>query len=182
MYYCLILNKEIEHQKISDIYREHRHKLFAYALKVVNNNRELAEDAIHNAFIAIIEQKDKYLLLKSEDFLYSTAIIVRNKCVDLLRKEEPYDKIPIEHIEFSIPSNDIPVEEEVITAIEYEKLCEYLKSIDDISQQVLKMKYCYKMTYKEIGKKLGMTPKHVDTRIMRAKEKVRKLIEKETLN
>lgn len=41
------------------------------------------------------------------------------------------------------------------------------------------MKYILNMSYKEIGEELGMTPKHVDTRIMRAKEKVRKLIKKD---
>jgi RNA polymerase sigma-70 factor (ECF subfamily) len=38
------------------------------------------------------------------------------------------------------------------------------------------MKYFLGMTYKEIGEELGISPKHVDTRIMRAKEKVRRLI------
>lgn len=41
------------------------------------------------------------------------------------------------------------------------------------------MKYILSMSYKEIGEELGMTPKHVDTRIMRAKEKVRRLMEKD---
>ena len=41
------------------------------------------------------------------------------------------------------------------------------------------MKYIQSMSYKEIGEELEITPKHVDTRIMRAKEKVRKLMEKE---
>lgn len=51
-------------------------------------------------------------------------------------------------------------------------------SIDEISRQVLIMKYIQSMSYKEIGEELGMTAKHVDTRIMRAKEKIRKLIGK----
>ncbi len=54
-----------------------------------------------------------------------------------------------------------------------------MNSIDEISKQVLIMKYIQSMSYKEIGEELGMTPKHVDTRIMRAKEKVRKLMEKD---
>ncbi|OPZ92186.1 MAG: RNA polymerase factor sigma-70 [Firmicutes bacterium ADurb.Bin419] len=41
------------------------------------------------------------------------------------------------------------------------------------------MKYILNMSYKEIGEELSMTSKHVDTRIMRAKEKVRKLMEKD---
>ncbi|WP_418884580.1 sigma factor-like helix-turn-helix DNA-binding protein [Anaerocolumna aminovalerica] len=44
------------------------------------------------------------------------------------------------------------------------------------------MKYVLGISYKEIGEKLNMTPKHVDTRNLRAKEKVRKLVEKELTN
>ena len=43
------------------------------------------------------------------------------------------------------------------------------------------MKYVLGISYKEIGEKLSMTPKHVNTRIYRAKEKVRKLVEKEMI-
>ncbi|NLN66397.1 MAG: hypothetical protein GX144_13535, partial [Clostridiaceae bacterium] len=49
----------------------------------------------------------------------------------------------------------------------------------ETSKQVLIMKYVFGMSYKEIGKKLNMTSKHVDTRILRAKGKIRKLAEKE---
>jgi len=51
-----------------------------------------------------------------------------------------------------------------------------MKNLDEISRQVLIMKYYFDMSYKEIGKELNMTPKHIDIRIMRAKEKMRKLI------
>ena len=54
-----------------------------------------------------------------------------------------------------------------------------MNTIDEISKQVLVMKYLLNMSYKEIGEELGMTPKHVDTRIMRAKAKVRKLMEED---
>lgn len=57
-----------------------------------------------------------------------------------------------------------------------------MNSIDEISKQVLLMKYILSMSYKEIGEELGMTPKHVDTRIVRAKKKVRKLMEKDVKN
>lgn len=56
-----------------------------------------------------------------------------------------------------------------------------MKSIDEISRQVLIMKYVLGISYKEIGEKLSMTPKHVNMRIYRAKEKVRKLVEKEMI-
>jgi len=41
------------------------------------------------------------------------------------------------------------------------------------------MKYVLEMIYIELGCELGITAKHVDTRIMRAKEKVRNLMRKD---
>ena len=57
-----------------------------------------------------------------------------------------------------------------------------IAELDETSRLVLLMKYVQGLSYKEIGKALGMTAKHVDTRIMRAKQKVRKLIEMRGMN
>ena len=176
VFYCSMLETEQERKKMTEIYQEHKHALLMYALKIVKN-QDLAEDAVHNAFIAIIEQKEKYFNLSCRDFRFSAVIIVRNKCIDLLRKQKPYAEIPIEELELYLESSEIPVEEQVIASTEYESIRRHLNSIDEISRQVLIMKYFDSMSYKEIGIKLNMTPKHVETRITRAKQKVRKLID-----
>ncbi len=54
-----------------------------------------------------------------------------------------------------------------------------MMKLDDISKQILEMKYIIGMSYKQIGEALNITPKHVDTKIMRAKVKMRKLLSKE---
>jgi RNA polymerase sigma-70 factor (ECF subfamily) len=81
-----------------------------------------------------------------------------------------------EDMEIFIESDDLPVDEQAIQSSEYEAIRKHLNAIDEISRQVLIMKYYQGMSYKEIGETLNMTPKHVDTRLMRAKEKIRKLI------
>ncbi len=163
---------------MSEIYEQHRHFLLAYALKIVQN-QATAEDAVHNTFISIIEHKEKYFALGSMDFRRSAVIVVRNKCIDLLRKQKPYVDTPIEDLEIYLESDDMSVEQETLTILEYDLMRKHLNSIDEISRQVLLLKYIEGLSYKEIGEQLGMTPKHVDTRLMRAKEKVRKFIEKE---
>jgi RNA polymerase sigma-70 factor (ECF subfamily) len=159
-----MLETENEKDKMAEIYEEHRHAMLMYALKILKN-QDLAEDAVHNAFLAIIEQKDKYFNLSCRDFRFSAVIIVRNKCIDILRKQKPYEMIPIEEIEFTLESKGKPLEEQVIISSEYDAIRKHLNAIDEVSRQVLIMKYYYSMTYKEIGEKLGMTPKHVETKI-----------------
>lgn len=176
--YLSMLDAEQEKQKVTDLYEEHKYVLMRYAVKITKN-QEMAEDALHNAFISILQKKEKYLNLDYITFRKSAIIIVRNKCIDILRKQRPYSDVTIEDLEIFLLSDEKPIDEQVIFLSEYERICKYIRSIDEISKQVLLMKYMENMSYKEIGKQLGMTPKHVDTKIMRAKEKVRKLIKKD---
>lgn len=180
--YISMLETEQERHKMTEIYEEHKHALLLCALKVTGYNQAMAEDAVHNAFISIIKEKDKYFSLDSRDFRFSAVIIVRNKCIDLLRKEKMYANIPIDELEIFLESNDKPVDEQAVISSEYAAIRKHMANIDEISRQVLIMKYVLGMSYKEIGEKLNMTPKHVDTRIQRAKEKVRKLIDTEAID
>ncbi|MGJ0847300.1 RNA polymerase sigma factor [Tissierella praeacuta] len=157
---------------------DYKYALLMYAKKITGN-QSIAEDAVHNAFISIIQKTEKYLNLDCMDFRRSAVIIVRNKCIDILRKQKPFVNKSIEELEIFLESGEEPVDEQVVFESEYELIRKYLNSIDEISKQVLIMKYILDMSYKEIGEELGMTSKHVDTRIMRAKDKVRKLMEKD---
>lgn len=180
--YISMLETEQERNRMTEIYEEHKHALLLYALKVTGYNQAMAEDAVHNAFVSIIKEKEKYFSLGSREFRFSAVIIVRNKCIDMLRKEKIYASIPIEELEIFLESKDKPIEEQVFTSSEYAAIRKHLESIDEISRQVLIMKYVLGMSYKEIGEKLNMTPKHVDTRIQRAKDKVRILTYAEFIN
>lgn len=113
------------------------------------------------------------------DFRRSAVIIVRHKCFDILRKQKHFADKSIEELEVFLESDELPVDEQVVFESEYEIIRQHINSIEEISKQVLIMKYILNMSYKEIGKELGMTPKHVDTRIMRVKAKVRRLMEKD---
>lgn len=176
-FYITMLETEQERKKMIEIYEEHKHALLLYALKVTGHNLEIAEDAVHNAFLAIIKEKEKYFRLGSRDLRFLSVIIVRNKCIDLLRKEKPYADIPMDELEIFLEADEKPIDERIIASYEYAAIRKHMASIDEISRQVLIMKYVLDMSYKEIGEKLNMTTKHVETRIYRAKEKVRRLAE-----
>ena len=98
-----------ERNKMTELYEEHRYALLMYALKVTNNNQAMAEDAVHNAFLSIIKEKEKYLYLDSRDFRALSVIIVRNKCIDLLRKEKPYADITMDELEIYLESKENPL-------------------------------------------------------------------------
>jgi len=170
-----MLEDESDRASMADIYNTHKSVMLRYALSILQN-KEMAEDAVHNAFLAIIKHKEKHFSMSSRELRTHLVIITKNKCIDLLRKQTSFGYDQIDDIGDSIDSGDIPVEDQVVLKDEYESIKKHIKSLDEISKLVLEMKYILGMTYREIGENLGITPKHVDTRIQRAKEKVRKLI------
>jgi RNA polymerase sigma-70 factor (ECF subfamily) len=159
---------------MSKIYEEYEPLMLRYALSLTKN-KEMAEDAVHNAFLAIIRRKEKYLSLSCRDLRNLIVIITKNKCIDLLRQRKKYVDIQIDDMGDVLAANELPIEEHVILKDEFESVREHLMSLDERSRLVLEMKYILGMTYNEIGEHLGLTSKHVETCITRAKEKVRRL-------
>ena len=172
--YLAVLDNEEEQAKMEDIYINHRPAMLHKALSLVKN-KEMAEDAIHNVFLAVIKNKDKILALADRDLRAHLIVMTKNKSIDLLRQRRPFADNDIDSLDDQIAAPDMSVEDQVILGDEYNAMKSYLAQIDETSRLVLEMKYVMGMSYKEIGKELNMTAKHVDTRIMRAKEKVRKI-------
>ena len=172
--YLSSLDTDEEKVKLSEIYETHKFTMLRYALSITKNN-EMAEDAVHNAFLSIIKKKEKFFQLSCRDLRIQIVIIVKNKCIDMLRQQ---NKISFEHlddVEYELESGEKPVEDQIVMYEEYGALRKYMATLDEPSRLVIEMKYVLGMSYKEIGEELGMTVKHIDTKIMRAKEKVRKL-------
>ena len=165
---------------LAEVYEEFEPLMFRYALYMMKNTED-AEDAVHNAFEAIIKHKEKIFppekifSLTCRDLRARIVIIVKSKCIDLLRKR---NKIIFEHLdglEHVLLSEEKTVEEQAIINAEHETLLKHIASLDETSRLVLEMRYILGLTYKEIGRELGITEKHVDTKIQRAKMKIRKL-------
>ena len=172
--YLAMLDNEEEQAKITDIYINHRAAMLRKAISIVKN-KEMAEDAVHNAILVVIKHKGKFLTLTGRDLRVQLIIITKNKCIDLLRQGSSFVDTQIDDMGDILITNDKAIEDQIILNDEYNTIKRCLMMIDETSRLVLEMKYVMGMTYKEIGKDLGMTTKHVETKIMRAKEKVRKL-------
>lgn len=170
------LETEEERSALTDIYNEHKYALLAAAYKICGN-QQMAEDAVHNTFVQLINKSKEDMQLSCIDFRRRYVIIVKNKAIDLMRREKIYSDEAME--DYDIESGEIPVDVQVVKEEEYANLRKHLEKLDDISRLVLEMKYVLNMSQKEIGIELGMSPEHVNTRIARAKAKVRNTMGRE---
>jgi RNA polymerase sigma-70 factor (ECF subfamily) len=169
------LGSEDDRTRISDIYAEHKSLMLRCAMSIVRD-KGTAEDAVHDAFLAIMRHKEKILALPCRDLPAYLVTMTKNKCIDLVRQRGRDSHAELDGLENTIDPREAPIEDRIIRAEEYELVRKHVAALDEASILVLEMKYGLGMTYQEIGEALGMTPKHVDTKIMRAKEKVRRLI------
>lgn len=180
-----IIENEQERKKLEYLYENNKKNIYNFAMRYAKN-KDIAEEAIQNALVYIIKNKEKYINLSCREFGYKIIIVIRDRCKNIFKYRKKYlekfiDK-DIREVENFIYKYEPSIDEKLDIIYDYELIRKHFKSLDEISNRVLEMKYIYGKSYKEIGKELNMTEKHVDTKIMRAKEKIRKFITKEHFN
>jgi DNA-directed RNA polymerase specialized sigma24 family protein len=77
------LNRQ-EQRIIEDIYLEHCHALLKFAM-LLTNSQHTAEDAVGNAFVKVIEHKEKIFSLNCSEIRPYLVTIVRRCVIDTFR-------------------------------------------------------------------------------------------------
>ncbi|MCL2320989.1 MAG: sigma-70 family RNA polymerase sigma factor [Oscillospiraceae bacterium] len=180
IFYFTTISTAEERKTLTYLYDKFKGRLFHTALKITNN-QVMAEDAVHNTFISAIHHKEKIISMDEIDFLRWSVIVVKGKCIDLIRKEKHYADSSIDEFDDILPSNTMPVDEYVIQQDTYRKLKNCIDGLDEVSSQILEMKYILHMPMKEIADELGFTLTQVNSHITRARTKVRNLMGNEVL-
>lgn len=162
--------------KIDMFYKNHKDYFLNYA-NLILNDRTMSEDAVHDAFIKVIENKEEYATLKEEELVSLVTVIIRNLCFDFLRREKNFSKFIKE---IGTNRQKILYKDKGFEKIEImDQIKKLFIKLKEIDKKILIMKYYFGMTSKEIGQEFGMTTKNVDMHIYRAKQKVRNQIDYE---
>ena len=156
---------------IAHIYRSNYEELYHYALKLTAN-KEMAEDAIHDAFTYIWQHRKglgeilsfKFYLLRS----------VRNQCLKLLQKQSRFSKLEdagesiimmIQPEELKLIDTSRPVKEKIKTA---------LSALSGRQREIIYLKYYNNLDYSEIAELLNINYQSVVNTVHRAMQKLRK--------
>jgi len=178
LFYLATLETDEERDKFTYLYEEHKDLLMRLAKKHLLDYPELAEDAVHDAFIKAIKYKDEILIKTSDDFERWSITVVTRKCIDIQRRRKVIDQsTPIENEDdIELASDDEPFD---IAAIKQENHVQYMELLEKLgptSSQLLEMKYYAEMTYAEISDETGMTHAQIAGRLQRARTKMKILI------
>ena len=170
--FLAMLDTAEEQSKFTLLYEKYRYLMW-YVAKDILKDKDLAEDAVQEAFFALIRHMEKIGDVDSSATRNFLATIVKSKAVDILRKhwEEPVEEIPEEN-----GGEKSDVLDDCICRESYETLLRAVSQLDEIYRVVFEFRYLHELSEKETADILGVTPKTVNIRIFRARKKLQKIL------
>lgn len=177
-FYLSILNTEEDKLTFAEIYEQVKSTCLHVAIKITKN-QAMAEDAVHNAFLAVIKHKDEIFNLPCGKRKSKIVIITKNKAIDLLRAQNKYSYVSTDEMSDEIFIDDFDISKCIENQEAVENLLNHIASLPEIYKSVFELRYVHEMNNIEIAELLDITPKAVSTRISRAKIMLKEMIEKE---
>ena len=161
--YLQMIESPRERSKFEIVYRRYRSKMYRVAYAILGNQQD-AEDAVHQAFVSIIENIEKI----SEPVCPKTAsyvvTIVENTAINVYRRKKRHPAVALERA----PGLSVD-------CTHYSELAQCMASLPTRQRQVLLLRHHHGYTVKEVAKMLGMTTHNVYKTEQRAKAKLEQL-------
>lgn len=168
--YIALVEGEEDKGKFERIYLSYRQTMF-YAANRILKNHHTAEDAVHQAFLRIVDNLDKI----NEDDCHKTraflVVIVEHIAIDIYRNQKRESTLSFDEFEIYIGDSSLSeheITDDVFTAI---------ASLPVNYSTVLRLKYSQGYENFEIAQILGITEENLRQRISRAKKKLGQLLE-----
>lgn len=157
--------------KLEQLYLKYR-KLMKYIALNILSDEQLSEDAVHNAFLKIINHLDKFSSIDCQETKNLIVIIVRSVSIDMYRKRnKEFDKTDIIDKELSTETD--------FSAVQTEDIIKEIEALPEIYKDILLLKIEYDYTDKEIAKILGIKADTVSKRLERARNRLKQQLFKE---
>lgn len=167
-----------QRDKFTELYNTYRYTMLYVANSILKNQSE-AEDAVHDAFLKILEMIAQIGEVNCSKTKSLIVIIVKNKAIDRFRREKRTEQQPLEEYEYTLADEESDPGDIVIGRQGYERLVAAIGSLGDKYQSALELKYIHGYSNSEIARILDIEPKTVNMRLYRAKGKLREILAKE---
>lgn len=170
-----ILDTEEEKDKFVRIYERYRYMMW-YSANEILKDKELAEDAVQEAFLALthhLNKVDESNEGRTKKFLRT---IVKSKAIDIIRKRRE-GEVPLQDAaEEYLLEAPTDILNEFIERESIERIKEAVKKLDDTYRLVFEFKLVHQLSDKDIGNILGISAKTANVRYFRARKKLQEML------
>ena len=142
-----------DRQAFEMLYQTTSAKLFALALRILGN-RDLAEEALQDAFVKIWHSADTYHADKSAVMTWMTTV-VRNRCLDLLRSKTSEVSLNEDQSFDDWASDNLGPMDEAATKSETKALLRCMKQLEPLQRQAFALSYFKGLAHEELSAQLA---------------------------
>lgn len=165
--YLQVIESEEDRQRFTHLYQTYRGLMFYAANQILHNNED-AEDAVHQAFLSILENFDKITKVNCPKSRAYVVIITENKAIDIVRAKKHFSDGEFDE---SIHGIDIPLPGDG-------GLADAMAKLPARYRELLLLRYDMGYSTKEISAMLSMKVETVQKVIWRAKDALREQMNK----
>lgn len=163
--------------KTTEIYRLYSGTML-YIAKTILHDNYLAEDAVSEAFIRIIDNLGKINTINCYQTRGFVVIIVRNISFDILRRQKRSKTLPLyDYSDYSVCKE--PVFDNVTTKEACSKIVDAISRLNKNYSDILYLKMEFNYSSKEISKTLGISEENAKMRLSRARKALKEQLLKE---
>lgn len=174
--YLQAISDENDRLKFKQIYCDYKDIMFKKAYSILKS-KELAEDAVHNAFIKIIKYLPKIYNPQDEKTKWYVIVVAENEAKKIYNREHK-----IVQIEFKDMESNFVLEDIIESIIEVETIKNMIAELPDIYKAPMSLKYYNELSVKEIAAVLSMSTHTVYKRLERGKIILLKLLKENEIN
>lgn len=164
--YLSIIETPEDADKFEELYTQYRNLMYHVAYQILKNHYD-AEDAVHQAFVAIIRNLDKITGVNSPETRSFVVLITERKSIDIIRTSHRKKQIPIDE---NLVGMDIPLPGD-------HGLADALSKLPSLYREVLMLRFDNGYSTKELANMLGLTHSGVRKLIGRAKKALERALE-----
>ena len=161
-YYIQAIESEEDKSKFERIYYRYRKLMFHVAMKILGNDAD-AEDAVHQAFVSVIENLKKVGVTESPETRCYVVTIAERKALDILRARQKVVALDYDETArgLEIPPPDVS------------ELAAAMARLPARYREILLLRYRNGYSNAELGKMLNIKAGSVQRLLWRAKEALR---------
>lgn len=167
--------------KFEQLYLNYRHTMLWVAMGILHD-QALAEDAVHDAFMRILNHLENISLENCNKTKAYFVLIVRNRAIDLLRKRKQLAESDLNEYEEYL-TDDKPNPEQIwLEKEDSQSILAALGKVKQIYVDVLSLHISFELSSQEIADLLNISPETVRIRLFRGRKLLAKHLKGDELN
>lgn len=166
---------EANRQKLRQLYEKYKNRMYISACRILCDPFA-AEDAVHEAFVAISRNVEKIGNIDSVSTASYCIKAAKNTAINMTMKKRRESVVPIEEVDEAFDESMLDM---ICSKENFNIIVESIMSLDEKYRDVLSLYYLNEFTVKELANLLSRKESTVKQQLARGRKKLINIISKE---